>query len=191
MYARLIPGIELQTAGLPWATPAEATARQFGANFHHYIDIEDESFAEKLPDLAGTFDAVIFCEVIEHIRASPQEQITDLLGLLRPGGYLIVSTQNGIWRGWVARLMTGRRLDTIYSRQKRKAGNGRDFHVREYTPLELREAITEAGGDVLEEGLFDWYGKQPDHPLQQVSGRQAMLFVVHKKPQILGSQAGS
>ena len=182
MYASLIPGIELQTAGLPWTTPAEATARRFGASSHHYIDIEEESFAEKLPNLTGTFDVVIFCEVIEHIRASPQEQIADLLGLLRPSGYLVVSTPNGIWRGWVARLMTGRRLDTIYSRQKRKFGNGRDFHVREYTPLELREAVTEVGGKILEEGLFDWYGMQPDHPLQQVSARQAMLFVIQKRP---------
>ncbi len=89
MYAKLIPGIELQTAGFPWTTRAELTARQFGARAHHYIDMEEDSFTEKFPNLAGAFDTVIFCEVIEHIRASPQEQIRDMLGLLRPGGYLL------------------------------------------------------------------------------------------------------
>jgi hypothetical protein len=77
--------------------------------------------------------------------------------------------------------MTGRKLDTIYSRQRRRAGGGRDFHVREYTPTELREAIVEVGGEVIEEGLFDWYTPQPDHPLQHVSGRQAMLFVARRR----------
>ena len=125
---------------------------------HHYIDLEEDTFAETLPDLRGRFDAIMFCEVIEHIRASPQEQIGDLIELLRPGGYLIISTPNGLARAYLVAIMAGRQATTIYSRKRRKSGISRDFHVREYTPVELREAVAAAGGEVIREGLFDWYG---------------------------------
>ncbi|HEV8680290.1 MAG TPA: hypothetical protein VGQ90_13010, partial [Stellaceae bacterium] len=37
LYAKVIDGIVLETAGLPWSTPAEATARKFGSAAHHYV----------------------------------------------------------------------------------------------------------------------------------------------------------
>lgn len=186
LYAKLIDDIELQTSGLRWPTPAEDIARKFGSMAHHYIDLEEESFAERWPDLGGRFDAVLFCEVIEHVRASPQEMVADLIWLLRPGGHAVISTPNAFSREWVSRLLTGRKTDTVYTRAERHAHTGRHSHVREYTPLELREAIAAAGGETVHEGLFDWYGDPSNHPLQQVSARQAMMFVVRQK-----SEAGA
>jgi hypothetical protein len=75
--------------------------------------------------------------------------------------------------------MAGRQATTIYSRKRRKSGISRDFHVREYTPVELREAVAAAGGEVIREGLFDWYGA-PAFQLPHVSRRQAMMLVARK-----------
>jgi SAM-dependent methyltransferase len=180
IYGKVISGIRLQTASLPRRLPAEETAQRFGSSYHRYVDLDFESLGQAMPESQGEWDVVVFAEVIEHVRASPTEQIADLLSMLRPGGYLIVSTPNALSRGYVARLMTGRLLATIYQRDKVREGHAHDFHVREYTPMELREAVAAAGGEIEQEGLFDWYEGGGDRAIQHVSGRDAMMFIIRR-----------
>jgi SAM-dependent methyltransferase len=180
IYGKVIGGIRLQTAGLPRRRPAEETARRFGSSYHRYVDLDFESLGQSMPEWQGEWDVVVFAEVIEHVRASPVEQITDLLSMLRPGGYLIVSTPNALSRAYVGRLMTGRLIATIYQRDKVREGQAHDFHVREYTPLELHEAVAAAGGEIEQEGLFDWYEGGGDRAITHVSGRDSMMFIIRR-----------
>jgi SAM-dependent methyltransferase len=180
IYRKVISGISLQTASLPRRVPADETARRFDSSYHRYIDLDFESLGQAMPEWQGEWDVVVFAEVIEHVRASPTEQIADLLSMLRPGGYLIVSTPNALSRGYVARLMTGRLLATIYQRDKVREGQAHDFHVREYTPVELHEAVAAAGGEIEQEGMFDWYEGGGDREIQHVSGRDAMMFIIRR-----------
>ncbi len=133
-----------------------------------------------MPEWQAAWDVVVFAEVIEQVRASPVEQIADLLSMLRPGGYLIVSTPNALNRGYVARLMTGRLIATIYQRDKVRDWQTQGFHVREYTPLELHEAVAAAGGEIEQQGLFDWYEGGGDREIEHVSSRDSMMFIIRR-----------
>ena len=180
MYQRFAD-VALTTADLPGQIPAAHVTAEFGAVSHHDINLEMEALSKKHPDLIGKFDIVMFCDVIAHVRAGPTEQIADLLATLKPGGHMVVTTPNALSCAWIARLMTGRLLNTVYKREKLRNGTARDFHVREYTPTELREAITEAGANVIHEGLFNWYGEPVGTDLpRQISGRAGMMFIAQK-----------
>jgi SAM-dependent methyltransferase len=54
---------------------------------------------------AGAFDLITFCDVLEHLR-DPLGELHEALRILRPGGYLLVTTIDA--GGWQARL-SGRR----------------------------------------------------------------------------------
>jgi 2-polyprenyl-3-methyl-5-hydroxy-6-metoxy-1,4-benzoquinol methylase len=180
IYRKVISGIRLQTTGLPRRVPTDEIAQRFDSSCHRYVDLDVESLGEVMPEWQGEWDVVVFAEVIDLVRASPVEQITDLLSMLRPGGYLIVSTPNALSRGYVARLLTGRLITTIYQRDKVREGRAEDLHVREYTPLELHEAVAAAGGEIEQEGLFDWYEGGGDREIEHVSGREAMMFIIRR-----------
>ena len=180
IYRKVISGIRLQTTGLPRRVPTDEIAQRFDLSCHRYVDLDVEFLGEVMPEWQGEWDVVVFAEVIDLVRASPVEQITDLLSMLRPGGYLIVSTPNALSRGYVARLLTGRLITTIYQRDKVREGRAEDLHVREYTPLELHEAVAAAGGEIEQEGLFDGYEGGGDREIEHVSGREAMMFIIRR-----------
>jgi 2-polyprenyl-3-methyl-5-hydroxy-6-metoxy-1,4-benzoquinol methylase len=87
--------------------------------------------AAKIPVRDSTFDLVISSECVEHT-LSPQRTLRELVRVLRPGGWLVVTCPNNIWR-WscsVANLL-----------------NLRPYHGLENWPAweELRTWTTEAG----------------------------------------------
>ena len=80
MYARVVDDIDLYTADLPAAEPPEEIARRFGSKEHYYINLDTDALTDRYPRLIEqSFHIVLFCEVIEHARASPEEMIADLL----------------------------------------------------------------------------------------------------------------
>lgn len=59
---------------------------------------------------SGSFDLVVSCETIEHV-PNPRQAVAELARVLRPGGYLVLTTPNylgmiGLHRAW--RELTGR-----------------------------------------------------------------------------------
>jgi len=44
--------------------------------------------------LKGQFDCVMFCEILEHLNFSPVFVLQEINKMLRPGGYIIISTPN-------------------------------------------------------------------------------------------------
>jgi len=48
----------------------------------------------KLPYESGYFDAVILCEVIEHLNCNPLPTIKEINRVLKPGGLLYIGTPN-------------------------------------------------------------------------------------------------
>jgi 2-polyprenyl-6-hydroxyphenyl methylase/3-demethylubiquinone-9 3-methyltransferase len=63
----------------------------------------------RLPFPAGTFDYVMCTEVIEHT-ASPRDSLRELCRVLRPGGTLILTVPNRLWRFslWIANALKAR-----------------------------------------------------------------------------------
>jgi SAM-dependent methyltransferase len=112
----------------------------------------DEAADDALPFADGSFDIVVFSEVIEHLRRSPLRALTLLARMLRPGGLLAVSTPNELYLK--SRLATlGRMLAwqspepfEEFVRRNTLVGDEQYYtHGRLYTLGELRWMVERAG----------------------------------------------
>lgn len=102
-----------------------------------------------LPFSSGSFDLIMMNDVIEHLHDSPAKIIEDLLKLLRPNGYLLITTPNLV--------NLRKRIDVILG--KTNLPNFRSFyfypgkwrgHVREYVKSDFIELCEYAGLSVIE-----------------------------------------
>jgi len=95
-----------------------------------------------LPFAEGSFDAIFFTEVLEHVAIKhPREVLADFRRMLRPGGRLILSTPNVCNVSNIVALLNGHNIfwppDIFYG--------SLDRHNREFTPDEVRAALSAAG----------------------------------------------
>jgi SAM-dependent methyltransferase len=102
----------------------------------HHFNIEREPF----PFADATFDAVLCCEILEHLQHDPLAALGEIHRVLRRGGALVVTTPNVARLENVARLLAGENLYDPYSGY---GPYGR--HNREYTAGELRRLLDHAG----------------------------------------------
>ncbi len=133
-----------------------------------------------LPWGGESFDAVFFCEVLEHIAVkNPAEVLTDLKRLLKPGGSLILSTPNICNVSNLYALLKGRNVmwdgDIFYGSY--------DRHNREYTPAEVLAVLEEAGFSKPQ--IFGWNcdsnwrscaGEWPYHIIAKMGDRHPLLL---------------
>jgi len=89
-----------------------------------------EGDGHAMPFADESFDAVLACDVIEHLHASPRALLERALGLLREGGWLIVSVPNAVNLRKRLDVIRGRTNDPPY-RQFFESDTWRG-HVREY-----------------------------------------------------------
>lgn len=91
----------------------------------------------ELPWPAGSFDALILSEVLEHLR-DPWAVLERLRPLLRPGALVFASTPNVAHREIIVMLLKGRWELQSY-------GPLDATHLRWFSPASLRRAFEEAG----------------------------------------------
>jgi len=158
MYAKALDDIDLYTADLPAGEPPAEIAAKFGSLAHYYINLDTDALTERYPQLVEEpFHIVLFCEVIEHVLASPEEMIADLLKLVAPGGVLIVTTPNAMSARRLSDIAIGRKGDSVYRRNARELHQHHHIHVREYTLKELRDACMACGAKVLLQAVKNYY----------------------------------
>lgn len=122
--------------------------------FRCFVDLFD---AEKdpYPYPAGHFETILACEIFEHMLHDPMHMLVEMNRVLEDGGTLILTTPNVASFTAVARILEQSANPQLYSKYPYPHGEFADTeipHVREYTPLELREAVESAGFEV--ENLF-------------------------------------
>jgi 2-polyprenyl-3-methyl-5-hydroxy-6-metoxy-1,4-benzoquinol methylase len=161
MYAQVLNDIDLYTADLPSEqTPADIASR-YGSIEHYFINLDVAALADNYPRLVEQpFHIVLFCEVIEHVLASPEEMLGDLLKLLAPGGVLIVSTPNAMSGRRLFDIAIGRKGDSVYRRNARELHQHHHIHVREYTLKELRDACSACGAKILLQAVKNYYSRR-------------------------------
>jgi 2-polyprenyl-3-methyl-5-hydroxy-6-metoxy-1,4-benzoquinol methylase len=132
--------------------------------------------------LADDYDLIIAADVIEHL-PRPLQSLQQALGLLRPGGQLLLSVPN--FGHWYPRARV-----TFGAFGYDRRGILDDTHLRFFTRRTLRRTVTRAGFDILEE-------RSTGLPLGVVShasgGRLRALravdrFLVRTRPQLFGYQ---
>jgi glycosyltransferase involved in cell wall biosynthesis len=86
------------------------------------------------------FDGVLFCEILEHLLYDPVAALLECHRVLRPGGWLLLTTPNLARYENIAKLWLGESLSDQYS------GHGPyGRHNREYTRSELEQLLNQVG----------------------------------------------
>jgi SAM-dependent methyltransferase len=122
---------------LRFIEPAAGLVEQ--AQVSHLFNIEEDAF----PFDDGTFDTVLFCEILEHLLMNPVAVLAEIRRVLKPGGFLVLTTPNVNRVENVLQMVGGRNVFDQYS------GFGPyGRHNREYTLSELTALLEFAGFEV-------------------------------------------
>ncbi len=117
---------------------AELDGKRLEFPFRHF-NIERDGF----PYSSRSFDCVLFCEILEHLLESPDHAVAEMARVIRPGGFLILSTPNATRLTNLFFLAMGRNIWDWYS-----ANGPYGRHNREFTLLEVRSLLNRHGFDV-------------------------------------------
>lgn len=135
MFRKLWPAIHIDTLGFPddKFPPADGEYRAV-------FDLNDASDAARWPSLPCSYDVITYCEVIEHLYTSPVHSLRFLASVLADGGYLLITTPNGIAVHRRLRLLMGRNPQELIREDLSNPG-----HYREYAREELIMLAAQAG----------------------------------------------
>lgn len=127
-----------------------------GERFECEIDLFD---AEKdvFPYPDGHFATALCCELIEHLQEDPMHMMWELNRILRPGGHLVLTTPNIASLRAVSSILHCYHPGFFPNYIKPSAkGEAAPRHNREYSPLEIRTLLDDAGFEAvhLETGPF-------------------------------------
>jgi SAM-dependent methyltransferase len=136
----------------PLLQVVEGAGERHELAFDHF-NLEQDPF----PYQDGSLDAVIFSEILEHLVLSADRPLAEIHRVLRPGGYVIVTTPNAARLGSLILLFKGR---NIYDGYSPHGVYGR--HNREYTLPEVVAALERRGFEIADKRLRNIY----PHPLK-------------------------
>jgi len=112
------------------------------------VNVERDLFP--LPD--ASVDLVLCCEILEHLLINPSHMVYEAHRVLRPGGFLVVTTPNVTRAANVRALAEGRNINDAYH------GNGiYGRHNREYSPSEVALLLGSCGFGVVSNQTIDVY----------------------------------
>lgn len=128
---------------------------------YEHFNVERAPF----PYSADVFDVVLFCEIVEHLLIDPGAVIAEMRRVLRPGGYIIISTPNAVRVANVVQLLRGK---NIYSGYSPHGPYGR--HNREYAREELEDLVARHGFQIVKSEERDVRHHSPLHRVATAIG---------------------
>lgn len=151
---------------------------------------------EPVPFPDGSFDSVVFCEVIEHLVYSPLPVLRELRRVLVPGGKLVITTPNELYAKSrlraLLRMLFWQSLSTQaeFRHQMMLEGAARyTTHARTYTMGELCWLVEQAGLQVVQRryaAAWEYVGLEPGriwrHPLGVLGKRAFAALAVILPP---------
>lgn len=165
-YKQLLPGLTFHLSDRP--TPQgyigfteQVGRRKLGCDAYFAIDLEkpEAFYASGGPHL-GDYDLIVFAEVLEHLVVNPVDLLSTLLALLKPDGFLYLTTPN-LFRAenrekWLA-------LENPQQVFPAADGNwDRHHHHREFAAAELLRFAQQAGGKIVAFYYSDCWDLHPE-----------------------------
>lgn len=175
MYQESVEGLELFTCDHPRRVEH---IEKFGSPNFYPVDLENEDIGERYPETIGKFHAILFCEVLEHLRVTPSEILTDLRRLLAKDGAIYLTTPNGIGYGAMLAIFERKSPSAVYSRKDAERERGGHIHVREHSEREMLEWITEAGLKVRHRAIKEYYHPDSIWPSSFIGAGSVLTFVL-------------
>ena len=116
-----------------------------GEVFECDIDLFDAE-RDQFPYPDGHFSTVLCCELLEHLAEDPMHMMSEINRVLKPGGYLVMTTPNLASLRALYALLLGYHPGLLSAYFRPPAGEQKETrHHREYTPIEIRLLMTESG----------------------------------------------
>jgi SAM-dependent methyltransferase len=114
---------------------------------------------QHLPFGDGSFDLVLFNEILEHLRVDPLLALSEANRVLKPGGQLLLTTPNLYFIKNVVKFLLGRGFNDPVQEFGKLRAIGHMGHVREYSRREVRSFLSASGFAVRQHEL-----KQYNYP---------------------------
>ena len=111
---------------------------------------------DPFPFLNEHFKVVLCCELLEHLPNDPMHMMAEIHRILKPGGYLVLTTPNIASARSIAAVLQGFHPQLFSTYLRPKDGETDARHHREYTAAEIRQLLENSGFEVtlLETGPF-------------------------------------
>jgi len=180
-YKQLIPGLRLHLSDRP--TPTDYIGftervgfERLGCDAYFAIDLEHPAqlgVAQQPGPRPRDYDLIVFAEVLEHLVVNPVDLLSGLLRLLKPEGFLYLTTPN-LFRAenrerWLA-------LENPQQIYPAADGNwDRHHHHREYGAAELLRFAQQAGGEVVAFYYSDCWDQPSECALDE---RSNLVFLI-------------
>lgn len=102
------------------------------------------------------FKTVLCCELLEHLPTDPMHMMGEINRILKPGGFLVLTTPNIASLRSIAAVLLGFHPQLFSTYLRPKDGETDARHHREYTPSEIRLLLEISGFEItlLETGAF-------------------------------------
>jgi glycosyltransferase involved in cell wall biosynthesis/SAM-dependent methyltransferase len=125
-----------------------------GETFHCDVDLFNAE-SDRFPYPDGHFTTVLCCELLEHLPTDPMFMMSEINRILKPGGYLLLTTPNIASLRSIAAVLQGFHPQ-LFSTYIRPNEEGDARHHREYTCLEIKQLLENSGFEIarLETGPF-------------------------------------
>ena len=153
----------------------------------HGCEVEREPF----PLPTASIDAVLFCELFEHLHVNPFHTLKEIFRVLRPGGLLVLTTPNlrrietlsRLWHGWGPQPPLGRAFHELEREAVATACAAGDVVVSTGggTLLDERNSTALADG-----GLLVCLTATPRAIARRVRGSVAERPLLHGHPSLTG-----
>ena len=120
---------------------------------------------DKLPIEDNNNDLVILSEVIEHLPSSPVPILKEINRILKPGGYIYLTTPNALKLTFRLDTLKGKNpipmFDDIISLE-----TAQTWHWREYVPGECKILLERTGFDVIKTDYSIYYPPTIKNPVK-------------------------
>jgi SAM-dependent methyltransferase len=140
-------------------SPALVVAQAAGPERYAFPAEAFDFERDRFPYQEAEFQGVLCLEVLEHLTADPMGMLWEINRVLRPGGWLVLTTPNIASTRAIEGLLSGH---APYHFSQYYRDGSRDLrHNREYTPGEVAELLGLAGFEVTVTTEDAWWRPSP------------------------------